>query len=103
MEGQLPKLLIVAGVLLQWLRSFKGVAEPYYHVAAVVFSVVAYALVHPFTASGLRAEVVALVVWLPDYLPLVWGGTFVASNAAKMAAVKINASESVFVPLTDSK
>ena len=97
----LPKLLVLSGVLLQWMRAQKAVGEPWYHVTAVGLCAGAYFLTTSLTGSW-QVEAVRFLVWIPDNLPLVWGGTFVMSNAAKMAT-GVAASTNPLVPLTNSK
>lgn len=96
----LPKVLIGFGAALQFARQFKGVPEWTYHVAAVLLCAIGYFLTVPITGASIRAEVVQLIVWLPDHLPLVWGGTFAMSNVAKAAQGTIKPALN---PLTDSK
>ena len=97
----LPKLLLISGLLLQWMRAFKGVHDAWYHVAAVVLCGVAYLLTMQLTGST-RVEIVRFLVWIPDNLPLVWGGTFVMSNVAK-TATSVSASSNPLIPMTNSK
>ena len=100
----LPKLLIGSGGLMQFLRAAKDFPEWAYHVAAVLCCTLAYFLTTPLGQSpaDFRIAVVHFLVWLPDNLPLVWGGTFAISNAAKAAATRVDSSHPL-VPVTNSK
>lgn len=101
LREQLPKLLLLAGGLMQWLRAFKGFREWMYHVTAVTLCAAAYILVTPSMGNP-RTDTVNLLVWFVDAMPLaiVYGGTFLVSNAAKNPALN---PASNLVPLTNSK
>ena len=97
LKEYLPGLLMAAGALLQWLRQFQKFPEWGYHIIAVALAMVAYALVTPVVDNHFRIWTLDALRWLSvgGGLATIWGGTFIASNAAK-AGVAV-------VPMTNSK
>lgn len=103
-QDALAVLLPVAGGLLQFfVRQFQKVPELVYHLIAFGLALGVYGLVtdNPF-AGGTRAGILAVILWMAQHLPAVWGGTFVVSNVAKTVSADA-AKGNLFIPLTNSK
>ena len=98
LKEYLPGLLMAAGAALQWLRQYQRFQEPLYHVIAVILSTFSYALVTPLGEGGVRVWTLDCIQWLSvgGGLATIWGGTFIASNAAKggVAVVSMTKSKS---------
>jgi hypothetical protein len=104
MEEHLPKLLLGAGGLLQFMRANGKINDWWYGGSAIASCVVLWALIHG--VPGDRADIVTLLAWLvdPTTLPVVLGGTFLVSKTANVVAMipNVNASNPL-VPVTNSK
>lgn len=99
----LPKLLPIAGMALQFaMRQFKGVNDGWYHVVAVGLTAACYLLTMELSPSW-RLEIVRFLVWIPENLPLVWGGTFLMSNMARAGSTSLPATMAKAMPVTDSR
>ena len=106
LDPPLALLLAVVGGLLQYgVRQFDRLPDWLYHAAAVGLTFGLYVLVTPGWADGEWREVVIKAVsWLAERVPTVWGGTFVTSKTASaIAARRKGGSDSVMVPVTNSK
>jgi len=79
--------------------------EEYYHVIAVVLGVGAFLLVTPFEPNAWRVWWLSCVEFLSvgGGLPIIYGGTFIASNGAKAIAAANPTANNIALPVTDSK
>jgi hypothetical protein len=90
-----PQVMAVLGFLLQYTRGYKRFPEQFYHGLAVVLAALGYVLFNHLDFTDWRLGTVRAIVGVSGLILPLWGGTFVASSAAKAGAG--------FVPVTDSK
>lgn len=101
----LPGLMMAMGGALQWLRSLRVFREEYYHAVAVFLGIVAYWMTMPYNSEEWRLWWLSCVEFLTigGGLAMIWGGTFVMSNAAKGVVALGADAQNPVVPLTNSK
>lgn len=90
-----PQMMALLGGLMQYLRGMSKFPEPVYHLMAVLFAAFSYFLFNVPDFSDWRVFTVKAILGTSGLLVSLWGGTFVASNAAKGGAS--------FIPVTNSK
>lgn len=106
LDPPLALLLGVTGGLLQYaVRQFDRAPEWLYHALAVGLTFGLYVVVTPGWHEGeWRPVLINAVAWLAERVPTVWGGTFITSASAKAVAARRHpGSNSVLVPVTNSK
>lgn len=79
---------------MQYARGYQRFPEPVYHMLAVVLAGLGYLLFDQTIYFDWRYTVVKALIGISANVGTIYGGTFLASNAAKAGVA--------FIPVTDS-
>ena len=90
-----PQVMAILGGGLQFLRASTKFPEWRYHLIAVVLAGFGYVLFNPVYIADWRVATIRALIGISGLVVSVWGGTFVASSAAKAGVA--------FIPMTNSK